>query len=190
MTDTPPDTTMLRAIANALWANLRRNRWQTHTVTRDLSKHNPTGYQAGPRTSTVAVAPSKSAIVELHHESFITAVLYAEEWPGQTSHALRLDRTAYDNVLRTSDPADAYWADAALQHATCRHPFHAQANRHGAMRLRRNGMDEFITAAVALVLESIAAATKVLPIAEATLDDYLITDDDIDLERVQAAVGL
>lgn len=189
------DKTMLRAIANALWPSLRRNRWRTHTVTRDLSKSNPRGYQAGPKSATVAQAPSASAVIELHHETFITAVLYAEDWPGATSHALRLDRTDYERTLDHLIREDGMWTDLpidwnnALQHATCRAPFHAQANRHGAMRLRRNGTDEYITASVAAVLERIAAATKVLPITEATLDDYLIGDEDISPNEVDVRVG-
>jgi hypothetical protein len=187
------DTTMLRAIANALWPSLRRNRWKTHTVTRDLSKSNPRGYQAGPRTSTVAVAPSKSAVVELHHESFITAILYAEDWPGNTSHALKLDRRDHDRTLDDAMRNDCFSEIAeyvvALGHSACRAPFHAQANRHGILGLRRNAADEYITAPVATVLERIASVTKVLPITEATLDDYLIGDDDIDLDQVQIAIG-
>jgi hypothetical protein len=183
------DTTMLRAIANALWPSLRRNRWKTHTCTRDLSKYNPRGYQAGPRTATVAQAPSASAVVELHHECFITAILYAEDWPGNTSHALKLDHADFVREIRVSDPADAFWTDQALQHSTCRAPFHAQANRHGILGLRRNAADEHITAPVAAVLERIASVTQVLPISEADLTDALIRDEEINLEQVRAAVA-
>jgi len=175
---------MLRAIANALWPHLRRNRWRTHTVTRDLSKSNPRGYQAGPKSATVAQAPSASAVIELHHEEFITAILYGEDWPGGTSHALMLDQLDYAHVIGSSQPNDSDAFDTARRVASCRAPFHAQANRHGVMGLRRNGTDEYITAAVATVLERIAAATKVLPIDEADINDALIRDDEISLNAL------
>jgi hypothetical protein len=190
------ETQQHRAVANALWSALRRNRWRTHTVTRDFSKSNPSGYQAGPRLGTIATAPSASAVIEVHRETFITAILYAEDWPGATSHALRLDRIDHDRTLDHLIHEDGMWTDLpndwhnALTHATCRAPFHIQANRHGVPRLRRNGMDPHITTAVARTLEAIAAVTQVHPITEATLDDYLITDDDIDLNAVEQALAL
>jgi 2-hydroxychromene-2-carboxylate isomerase len=187
------DTQQHRAVANALWGALRRNRWRTHTVTRDFSKSNPSGYQAGPRLGTIATAPSASAVIEVHRECFITAILYAEDWPGATSHALRLNRDNYDTTIAHATHDNLNTANDwyhALTSATCRAPFHTQANRHGVPRLRRNGMDPLITTAVARTLEAIAAVTQVHPITEAQLDDYLITDDDIDLDAVQAALAL
>ena len=186
------DATLLRAVANAFWPSLRRNRWRHHVCTRDLAKSNPSGYQAGPRLGTIATAPSASAVVEVHSECFITALLFGEDWPGATSHALRLNRTDYDTTIAhaTHDnlPTTNDWYHA-LTSATCRAPFHQQANRHGHMRLRRNGMDELITHTVAATLERIAAVTQVQPISEATLDAYLIEDHDIDLHAVQHALA-
>jgi hypothetical protein len=170
---------LARAVANALWPALRRQRWQTHTVTRNLAQSNPRGYSARPHAGSIATTEAASSTVVVHTESFITALLLREEYDGPTSYAIRLDKDDYDltTTLFTAITATAY--RDLTQHATCRQPFTRQLNRHGIPKLRRNPHELLMTLPAGNALERIASAATLRALDEDDIDAFLITDQDV-----------
>ena len=188
---------LARAVANSLWPALRRQRWSTHTVTRDLSKSNPTAHHSGPRAARVPTSPAASTTIIQHREEWIAALLLREEYDGDTSYAIHLDRARHDDALSlmTAFTLRDY---RDLTQAACRAPFTRQLNRHGIPKLRRNPHEPLVTPLAALALETIANAATLRALDEDNIDAFLITDADVPDElllalqkghRVSVAVG-
>jgi len=175
-------TQLARAIANSLWRDLRRQRWQQHTVTRDLAAYNPSNApQIGPRG--FRTTPSAVTSVVQHHEEWISAMLYAKEWFGDDglppeNYAILLTREAHDDVLR-SLPGDDRFALLAAYRARANAPFNQQPNRHGVLRLRRCNYDPAITPEAGSALEALARAAFACPVGEETVDAFHSGDVDL-----------
>ncbi len=175
-------TQLARAIANSLWRDLRRQRWQQHTVTRDLAAYNPSNApQIGPRG--FRTTPSAVTSVVQHHEEWIAAMLYAKEWFGDDglpaeNYAILLTREAYDDVLRGLSGDDRFALLAAYR-TRVRSPFGAHPNRHGVTRLRRNDHEPDITLAVAGALEAVARAAFACPVGEGAVEAFHSGDIDV-----------
>jgi hypothetical protein len=173
------DSQLARAVANSLWPALRRQRWQTHTVTRNLSSHNPRGYSARPQAGSIATTEVASSTVVVHTESYITALLLREEWDGPTSYAIHLDYDRYHLTITLFGRALATAYGELISHATCRQPFTRQPNRHGLPKLRRNPHELTMTLPASTALERIAATCTLRALDEDNVDEFLITDTDV-----------
>jgi hypothetical protein len=173
---------LARAIANSLWPHLKRQRWQQHTVTRDLAAYNPSNApQIGPRG--FRTTPSAVTSVVQHHEEWIAAMLYAKEWFGDDglpadNYAILLTRGAHDTAVAGLEPADRY-ALAAAYASKAKAPFRKHPNRHGVPRLRRDDYECAMTSAAAAALEAIAAAAFVVPVSECAVDAFHSGDIDL-----------
>jgi hypothetical protein len=172
------DAQLARAVSNALWPNLKRNRWSTHTVTRDLSKSNPHAYTTGPRVARVPTTPAASTTIIQHQEQWISCLLLKEEYDGDISYAIHLDRARHDDALSlmTAMTLRDY---RDLQQAACRQPFTRQLNRHGIPKLRRNPHEVLVTPLAALALEKIAHAATLRALDEDNIDEFLLGDADL-----------
>jgi hypothetical protein len=190
VTGTPPDTTLLRATANALWPHLRRNRWKRHRETRDLADH---GDRPPYRSIGTATIPNASRADDQHvitDERYIRATVWADEWPGGTNLVIELTLPRHQAALDALD-ADVITAlKTAYQLATCRAPFERATNRHGTPTLRRNSNDPHLTAPAAAAIEHIAHYAEIHVVPQHAVDDALFTDDDISLAGVEAATGV
>jgi hypothetical protein len=176
-------TQLARGIANSLWPHLKRQRWRQHTVTRDLAAYNPSNApQIGP--GGFRTTPSAVTSVVQHHEEWIEAMLYAEEWFGgdglpAESYAILLAKDAYTSALRALPGPMGLALVASYWRSRTRKPFIKQPNRHGALMLRRDNYDPEMTSAVAGALEAVAQAATVCPVSEATIDAFKSRDIDV-----------
>jgi hypothetical protein len=180
------DSQLARAVANSLWPQLKRQRWQTHTVTRNLSSYNPRGYSARPQAGSVATTPAASATVVLHEEAFIACLLLREEYDGPTSYAIHLDYDRYHLTITLFGRALATAYGELISHATCRQPFTRQLNRHGVPKLRRNPHELTMTLPASTALERIAATCTLRALDEENVDEFLIIDTDVPDELMLA----
>jgi hypothetical protein len=173
------DSQLARAVANSLWPALRRQRWQTHTVTRNLAQSNPRGYAARPHAGSIVTTEAASSTVIVHEEHFITALLLREEYDGPTSYAIHLDYDRYHLTITLFGRALATAYGELISHATCRQPFTRQPNRHGLPKLRRNPHELTMTLPASTALERIAATCTLRALDEENVDEFLITDTDV-----------
>lgn len=180
----------LRAVANALWPYLRENAWREHRVLRDFGSNGANSPFRSIGTASIPNAPRTHDLDVITDEPYIRAAVWADEWPGALNLVTELDRGTYDATLMA-----IHW-DArtallrAYQLAKCRAPFERTTNRHGTPTLRRNSHDPTITPHVAFALELIAANADTRQVDQHTVDDALLSDDDISLEAVERSLGV
>lgn len=181
------DTQLLRAVANCLWPDLRRDRWRPARV---LVVNDPTGNPTAHRLSPAQPPRPQSnpRIEEVSNDWYIRDYVYPEEHPAGTAWALNLTKAAHDSVLGNIPEAHFLAYLTAKTLATCRQPFEVTENRHGKPGLRRNSHDALITPECAAALEAIAAAAVLEPLSNDQLIDLLlIRDDEIDLAAIERA---
>lgn len=181
---TPADvtsTTANRAVANALWPKLKHDRWRRHVQRRDLASNGAHPGYRSVGTGSIPNAPRALDNDVITDQRYIRATVWADEWPGGTNLLVELEQTTYTRTLESLDDDTRGEYLHALTLATCRAPFERDTNRHGTLTLRRNKNDPTITPAAALALETIAAAADVRTVDQHTVDDALLTDEDVHL---------
>ena len=93
------------------------------------------------------------------------------------SYCLRLTRAAHDSAVFLMSSEERV-ALLAARRAGAHVPFEVTENRHGRRKLRRNSHDPLITPVAAAALEALARAVTLAPVSEATVDAFLLGDDD------------
>jgi len=187
-------TQLNRAVANALWWYLQRDAWVDILETRAIS---PTGaprsasYSSasrmpGPQLDGEALTPTVEVITRT---PLIRANLWSEDWPGHTAWRILLARPDADRALSHLPAAAIAEYEAALEHATCRKPFTVEVDADGERRLTRNRHDGTITHLAAAALEAIARVADLQRIPQ-EVEDALLTDSDINLDAIRAALQL
>lgn len=179
MTGQPPDVYLLadpppivlRAIANGLWASLKRDRWETYRQTRDLGDNgsNPPFRSIG--TANIPNSPRKDDQELIYEERYIRCEVNAGEWPGAEYLMAELTKTRYDqarSVMTINEVADL---ETAYRYASWT-PYRLATNRHGKRVLRRQGEDPHMTFAAAAALQTIAAHAAIGVADQAEVDEY------------------
>lgn len=196
MPDEPPphDQQLHRAVSNALWWHLQGNVWPAALETRAISPTgNPRGYSPrpasrmpGPQLNGEALTPTVEVITRT---PLIRANLWSEDWPGHTAWRILLARPDADRALSRLPAAAIVEYELALEHATCRKPFTVERDENGDAYLTRNRHDGTITHLAAAALEAIARVADLQRIPP-HIEDALITDSDISLDAIRAALQL
>jgi len=190
----PPDQQLTRAVANTLWWHLQGNVWPAALETRAISptgaprsaSYNSAGRMPGPQLDGEALTPTVEVI---SRTPLIRANLWSDDWPGRTAWRILLARPDADRALSRMPAAAIAEYESALEHATCRKPFTIERDENGDAYLTRNRHDGTITHLTAAALEAIARVADLHRIPP-HVEDALITDSDISLDAIRAALQL
>lgn len=182
-------TQLLRAVANALWPHLKAgdNGWTTYKETRIVT---PTGDAKSGGYSSARQSSNPSTYVEVLSITWkIITNLWSEDWHGGSAWRITLDKNDAERAISRLNAATIADYELALEHATCRKPFQQETDDNGEKRLTRNRNDGTITNLVAAALEVVAGAAELRRIP-ADVEEALLTDSDISLDAIRAALQL
>lgn len=155
------DDLAVRAIANALWPQLKLAAWSSHRQTRDLSDLGVRpAYVA--RAAKVSPHPSRALDHWVYYEEFyIRALLRGNEWPGGVTYAVELRKDVCEDALRKARLGSLASFERAASLTGCRRPFQVARDRLGNTVLRRNPYDPRLTTAIVRTLQVMARAAEV-----------------------------